>query len=210
MTERHSVLSTRVSAAASLRPRGYTLVEILIVVVILGIAGAMVIPSMAQTGVLRIQASVRTLVSDITFAQADAMAFQSRRVVSFGRVARWDGDSWEIVAGNGYTLYAPPPGAAAVDYVNDFIVDPAATSGSQPDRPYSRDFSENRFAGAVISNIDFNGGNDLIFDELGGPVRLLQGDDPGVSGTLEISGPNARFSVSVEAYTGRVTVTRLE
>src|SRR5688572_202575 len=63
--------------------RAYTLVEMLVVVAILGIAGALVIPSMGQAGVLRIHAAVRTLVSDLTFVQTDALAYQQRRAVIF-------------------------------------------------------------------------------------------------------------------------------
>ena len=99
--------------------RAYTLVEILIVVAVLGIAGALVIPSMSQTGVLRIQAAVRTLVADMTFMQADAMAFQSRRVMVFGRVARFDPDAatWQVVNGDGYTVYAPPAAPVLDEHV---------------------------------------------------------------------------------------------
>ncbi len=63
--------------------RAYTLVEVLIVVTILGIAGAMVVPAFSQTGVLRTQAAVRTIVSDITTAQSDALAMQVGRAIQF-------------------------------------------------------------------------------------------------------------------------------
>jgi prepilin-type N-terminal cleavage/methylation domain-containing protein len=54
--------------------RAYTLVEMLITVVILAIAAALVIPSMGQTGVLRVQGALRMVVSDLTTAQSDAVA----------------------------------------------------------------------------------------------------------------------------------------
>jgi len=59
-----------------------------VTVVVLGIAGALIIPAMGQVDVLRAQAAVRTLVSDITFAQADAAATQERRAILFGAVAQ--------------------------------------------------------------------------------------------------------------------------
>ncbi|MBX3362550.1 MAG: type II secretion system protein [Phycisphaeraceae bacterium] len=49
--------------------RAYTLIEVLVVVTVLGIAAALVIPEMSSAHSLRVQASVRTIVSDITFAQ---------------------------------------------------------------------------------------------------------------------------------------------
>ncbi|HVZ94173.1 MAG TPA: prepilin-type N-terminal cleavage/methylation domain-containing protein, partial [Phycisphaerales bacterium] len=130
------------------RPRGFTLVEVLIVVALLGIAGALVIPSMTQTGVLRVQAAVRTIVSDITFVQGDALAYQTRRAIWFGKVARQGAEGWEFVDGNGYT--ACEVRGASVDLSTDFLPDPENTS-----RPLSRDFSRPDYAGATISDPSF-------------------------------------------------------
>ncbi len=69
--------------------RGLTLIELLVTVTVLSIAVALVIPSVSQTGVLRVQAAVRTIASDIAAAQTEAMAFQSRRAIYFGAVG-WE------------------------------------------------------------------------------------------------------------------------
>lgn len=189
------------------RVRGFTLIELLIIVTLLGIAGVMVIPAMGRVGVLRIQASVRTLVSDLTFVQSDALAYQGRRVVVFGRVVRWndtDG-AWESIEGNGYAVFAPPPGAGAIDPASttDLAVDP-----TDPDMFFSRDFDEERYAGAVIQNANFDGDEWLIFDELGGPVANVSSDAPSAGGSVEIRGPDSLFQISVEPYTGQVVVVR--
>lgn len=189
------------------RSRGYTLIELLIIVALLGIAGALVIPSMTQGTTLQTQAGVRTMVSDLTFAQADAMAFQSRRVIVFGRVPEWDEASsrWVTVEGNGYTLYDVPSGAATLDLDNDVMWDPAERN----ERPLGRNFDNEDFGGATIQNADFNGDEWLIFDELGGPVTTLTSDDPGATGVVEVEGQGSLFRVEVETFTGRVTVTRV-
>lgn len=185
--------------------RGFTLIEVLLVVVILGIAGVMVIPSMSQTNVLRIQAGVRTLVADVTFLQAEAIAFQSRRAIWFGMVPRWndDLDTWEYVEGNGYVM-AEVRGAE-LNLATDALPDP-----DNPRRPFARDFNDDEFGGAVLEDIDFNDTQILIFDELGGPVAEFDGPDPGNGGTLNISGQNASFRVDVQAFTGRVVVTKTQ
>lgn len=187
--------------------RGYTLLELLIVVAVLGLAGALVIPSMTQGGILRVQAAVRTMVSDLTFMQADALAFQSRRVMVFGQVARFDSSSgtWEVVEGNGYTIFEPAPGATTVDLQNDLLFDPF-----NPERPLSRDFTEGRYGGAEIGAVATTPADQVIYDELGGPAASLTTDDPAPTGTVEVQGPGSRWRVSIEAYTGRVTVERLE
>lgn len=173
------------------------------VVLLLGIAGALVIPSMTQTGGLRVQASVRTLVADITYLQGDAMAYQARRAVWFGKVARRDPASgnWTYVDGNGYVM-AEVTGPA-LDLTTNAMIDP-----DHADRPLFRNFDDAEFGGASISDIGFNGGALLIFDDLGGPVKELDGPDPGEGGGVTVTGSGSVFRVDVQAYTGRVTVTR--
>ncbi len=189
--------------------RGYTLIEILIVVVLLGIAGAMVIPSMSGSSPLRTQAAVRTVVADIAFMQADAMAFQSRYVMVFNTVIEWDDDAsvWVSRAGNGYSIYAPPPGTTVLDVNNNAHM--LMTIQGADLEPYTRDFDQGDYGGATIQNANFNGNEVLVLDELGGPVVSLVSDAPGVIGTVEIAGMESLFRVSVETFTGRVTVTRV-
>lgn len=192
----------------STHARAVTLIEVLIVVVMLGIAGVMVIPSMANVGVLRIQASVRTLVGDVTYIQSEALANQSRYVMAFGRVAQQNEEgAWEVVEGNGYTIFAPPPGAASVNVASpvDVLFDPLDHG-----RPMSRNFNDEQFAGAQIQDVNFNNGALLIFDELGGPVLNLTSDDPGAGGSLRIVGVDSAFEVSIEPFTGRVEVVRVD
>ncbi len=185
--------------------RGFTLIEVLLVVVLLGIAGVLVIPSMSQVGVLRVQASVRTVVADITFLQSEAVAFQGRRAIWFGKVPRWDeaGGAWTFIDGNGYVM-AEVTGPS-LDLTANALPDP-----DRPERPLARNFDEPGYAGAALGDIDFNGGALLIFDELGGPVRDLDGPEPGDTGSITITGSGSVFRVNVEAFTGRVTVTKTQ
>ncbi|MFO0493813.1 MAG: Tfp pilus assembly protein FimT/FimU [bacterium] len=72
---------------ARARKRGLTLVEVMVVIALLGIAAALVVPAMGTTGGLRVQGAIRTIVSDLTFAQSDAIAFQQPRAVVFDLAA---------------------------------------------------------------------------------------------------------------------------
>lgn len=186
------------------RRRGaFTLVEVLVTVSILGIAGTLVIPAMTQTNGLRVQAAVRLLVSDIAFVQADAMAYQSRRAIQFGRVATRTGStSYSFENGNGYTL--AEPSGAVLDLNASAMIDP-----SDPTAPLFRNFDDGRFGGASISNVNINGGSLLVFDELGGPVATLTGSDP-ASGTIDVSAVGDSFRISIAPYTGYISVTRNE
>lgn len=207
MSSRHEDRSRAKGAAhrAGRRPTGFTLIEVLLIVVILGIAGTLVIPSMSQAGVLRVQAAVRTAVADIAYLQSEAIAFQSRRAIWFGKIAVWNEETsaWDYVDGNGYVM-AEVRGPE-LTLATDALPDPDA-----PDRPFFRDFSQGQYGDAALADPDFNETDLLIFDELGGPVAELDGPDPGDGGTLTISGSGSTFELRVEAYTGRVVVSKTE
>lgn len=178
---------TRTGTARN-RP-AYTLVEILVVVTVLGIAAMMVIPQMSSAHVLRVQAAVRSIVADITLAQSDALAMQESRAIVFD------------VEQNRYTL---------VEVVGD-VVDADANAmfdSAGPGQRFVRDFDESEWGGARITAADFDGDNILIFDELGSPIQEAGDTTPGLGGTITITGSGSVFTVSIDAYTGRVTVSR--
>lgn len=159
----------------------YTLVEVLVLVVILGIAAAMIVPNMRSTDVLRVQAAVRTVVSDITVAQSDAVAYQQGRAIVF------------YPAENRYVTVE----------VRGSQINPAL------DRLWETRFGGGEFGDSRMSEVNFAGGSTLIFDELGAPVTTPGGNTPAPTGSLTIEGSGQRFRIDVEGYTGRVTVVRL-
>lgn len=160
----------------------YTLVEMLIVVTVLGIAGALIVPSFASTDVLRVQGAVRTIVSDLTVAQSDAIAFQQGRGIIF------------------YDDPADP--RYIVAEVNGTTLDPAL------DMVTERRLGGSAFGFLQIEAINMPD-DTLIFDELGGPVTTPGGSTPAAAGWIDLIGSGQRFRIHVEAYTGRVTVERL-
>lgn len=163
--------------------RGYTLIEVLIVVVILGIAGALVIPSFSSTEVLRIQATVRTIVGDITFAQSDALARQQKRAIVFNAAE----NRYAIIEVRGGTLNPTTDTIKTVNLSN------------------ARKYHTSRLVSA-----DFDGDNVLVFDEMGGPVAGPGSSTPGAGGTIVVEGSGSIFQITIEAYTGRVSVQRLQ
>jgi prepilin-type N-terminal cleavage/methylation domain-containing protein len=171
---------------------GYTLAEMLVVIVIMGIAGAMVIPTMGDAGVLRIQAAVRTLVSDLTFAQTEALAYQQRRAVLF------DEDT------NSYTV-----AEVAVSSGGDVTYIPLFLAGG-PSGQYIIDFDVDGFDGARLRQPTFDGDAVLIFDEIGAPVVDASGDEAASLGTIYIDSDRATFRVDVSPYTGQVRVEKVE
>ena len=164
--------------------RGYTLIELLIVISILGISAAMVIPSMGSASVLRIQGAVRSVVADITFAQMDALAYQEEDA-------------------NMYTLTRVPAG----------VIDPDADAifeAKGPAQRYRVMLDDERFGGSFLRDISFNGGSAIIFDEMGAPIASPSSSTLSDGGSVQIEGPSSRFRIDIAAFTGRVTVVQLD
>lgn len=178
MGRSHRPTRARVGAAA-----GYTLAEVLIVVLILGIGSALVIPQIGSTSVLRVQAAVRTLVADINLIQTDAMARQESRAIIFD------------VSTNSYKLVVVPGNSVEPTPENTI---------------YTVDFNNGaRFHDSKIIAANFDGDPVLIFDELGGPIVSPGTTMPSAGGTATITGSGSTFDVKIEPYTGRVTVERI-
>lgn len=188
--------------------RGLTLIELLVTVTVLSIAVALVIPSVGQTGVLRVQSAVRTIASDIAAAQTEAMAFQSRRAIYFG-VVPVDAEGSAFVAGNGYVVVEPTGTSLTIDNLSQYML----YMPESPGKPYARVFDGGmRYGGAIIDDADFDGNPYLAFDELGGPLKSLSTGQPGAGGTITITAPDfgVAYAITVEAMTGRVDIDLIE
>ncbi len=171
------------------RSRGFTLIEILIVVTLLGLAAALVVPHMGRSDSLQTQAAVRAIVADISFAQFDAMANQTVRRVEFDV----DANIMRLLGGD-FTTGDP---------TDTYILEDPLQGG----REFILDFSDDRYGGTFIDTVDFDGNTFITFDAVGGPVD--EAFAPSAGGTIRIEGPHASYEIRVNAFTGRITVVNL-
>lgn len=170
--------------------RGVTLIEILIVVALMGIAASILIPNMRNAVSFETESAVRRIVADLSFAQSDAMARQSARRVVFEE------------DGSGYRLLADP-----FDPDNDVLFDPISDGGSG--RYVVNFIADRRFGDITIESASFDGGNRYItYDAIGGPVNGENASS--IGGSLVVSGNGDRFRILVSGFTGRVSVVRLD
>ncbi len=126
--------------------RAFTLVEILVVVIVLGIASAIVVPHMVRSGQMNAQAAARMLIADILIAQNDAIAHQRIRRVVFEPAQ----NRYRITDDTNLTIPASWRGSGG--YITDFTGD-------------------RRFDGVRIDHVDFGSDGYLEFDDIGSPTR---------------------------------------
>ena len=131
------------------------------------------------------------IVSDITFAQMDALGYQEQRAIVFD------------VENNMYTLVQV--NGTTIDVENDALYDPKG-----PSQRYVVSLNREMYGGTVIESVDLGDESALIFDEMGGPVAAPGTSTLSDGGSITLVGPVSRFRIDIAAFTGRVTVTRLD
>ncbi len=184
------------------RRRGYTLIELLIVVALLGLAGAILVPHLVDQDSMTGQAAVRKLIGDLSFAQSDALAHQEYRRVHFFA----DGSGYCIIRVDN-SNHADAWGTFDPGDI-DYIRDPLAPGGS--DGRYVTDFTtDDRFAQVRITNVDVDDGNDdaegdIVYDDLGG--TLAPDGNGGIGGDIVLQAGTNTFTIGVSPFTGKLTV----
>ncbi|KPK86302.1 MAG: hypothetical protein AMJ81_01610 [Phycisphaerae bacterium SM23_33] len=123
-------------------PPGFTLVELIMVLIVLAIAAAMIIPQAVGTSDLRAQSAARVVVADLEYAQNHAIVTQTNISVTFDVSA----NSYRVSNESG-TLSHPITKQA-----------------------YEVDFDTKRGFGSVsIAAVSFGGAPLVTFDSLGAP-----------------------------------------
>lgn len=175
----------------------YTLIELLIVIAVLGVAGALLIPHLAYKDSLASQAAVRLLISDLSFAQSDAMANQEFRRVYF------------YPDGTGYCIFRVTEANFDDPFdpdTADYIDDPLGVVGDFGG--YIVDFStHNRFDNVSLNSVSIDGGNLYVtYDALGGTV--MTGNAPGTGGQIRVQADENTYQIDIAPFVGKLTVTK--
>lgn len=163
------------------RTSGFTLVELLIVVMILAIIGAVAIPMVSGTGDAQCQAAARTLVSDLEMAQSTALA----RQVNVALVFSDDHQGYRVVVADGQDLD---------DYDSLVAMDHPATPGQSYEVNLAADMA---LPDVRVEAASFHGSPYVVFDTFASPEY---------GGSVILTAGRATLTVSVESITGRVSV----
>ena len=177
------VLPSRTVCRLRLRTRqraGFTLAEILIVVVIIAIAAMMAIPMAGSASSMQIRSAANLIAADIEYAKSMAISRQQFYSVVFDHGT----DSYQIRDKNGNVIGHPVK--KGFNYVVSFR-------------------NDSRLSKVDIVSANFNATNEVKFDYLGSPYdgagNLLNG------GIITLQAGAETMHINVEPVTGYVSIT---
>jgi prepilin-type N-terminal cleavage/methylation domain-containing protein len=162
----------------------FTLVEILAVVIILGIASALIIPQLSSRDDLKAASAARLIMADLIYAQNQSIAMQRMHYVKFD------------IEGRSYTILDSMSPERPITHP---VTKESAFVTRFQQGPGLRD--------VALVSATFNGYPVLAFDELGTP-HYYNGaaTAPATVSEIVIRSGVHKLSVAVEPYTGEVHV----
>jgi prepilin-type N-terminal cleavage/methylation domain-containing protein len=172
---------------SSRHPSGFTLIEILSVVIIIGIASAIIVPQIGTRNDLMDAAAARVVMADLIYAQNRAIATQQMTYVDFD------------VTNHTYSVKTAMPSTYATHPINktNYIV----TFGSGGTRGLEN---------ITLYSASFDGQPTLAFDELGTPITYTAGTPATTatmsSGSIVLKCGTYALTITVEPNTGEITV----
>lgn len=168
---------------------GFTLIEILVVVTIVGITAAIIVPQIGSRDDLKAASAARVVMADLMFAQNRAIATQAVRFVRFDPA----NNRYEVLDSLSPLVYAKNPVTKA-DWIVTFG---SASSGGLSD--------------SKLDSASFDSSQIIAFDSLGAPYSVTA-DNATVAllsaGTIVVNSGSGThpLTVSVEPDTGEISV----
>ena len=166
--------------------RAFTLIEILVVVVILGIAAAIVVPAIGSRSDLKATSAARMIMADLIYAQNRSISQQKMHFVRFDKTAQ----TYKILEQiNPSAVYVVHPVEAS-----NFIVKLGA-NGPKPIRD------------VTLDNITFDGKTILAFDELGTPYSYDASTNvytAMTAGSVRLACGTLKLTITIEPFSGEL------
>jgi prepilin-type N-terminal cleavage/methylation domain-containing protein len=167
----------------------FTFIEVLAVVLILGIASAIVMPQFTSRDDLDAQSAARAVMADLLYAQDRAIATQQPQYVVFN------------VSSQSYSLYSgsfsgPTTLLTHPVNLNKYVM------------TFGQTGSNNISSDVTLGAVSFNTQNTVAFDEMGTPYAYSSGTTSQLTqpGTIVLNCGLYSLTISVTQDTGEITV----
>lgn len=162
--------------------RAFSLVELMIVVVILGIVGMMVVPMVSSASSMQARSAANKIAADMEYAKSLAISTQQYHSLSFNIST----ETYQINDQSGNPITDP---INKTNYIVDFT-------------------SDSRLNKVDITSASFDSSNAITFDYLGAPFKGTGLSNPLVDGTngVTITAGNVVYKILVEPVTGYISI----
>jgi prepilin-type N-terminal cleavage/methylation domain-containing protein len=161
---------------------GFSLIEIIVVMMVLAIAAAVIIPNIGSAGDSQAIGAARVVKSDLEVARSLALTTQQPHSVVFSP----DRQTYKVIANYTGTPYAT---TAAVSH-------PVLAN-----RAYEVNLAiQNRMSDVTVVSVSFGGATYVTFGPQG---------EPSAAGLIALRAGGTQMQIQVAALTGRITVTRI-
>jgi len=180
-----SIMKDMMKLSSRFQKRGFTLIEIIMVVVILGIVAFMAVPMVSNAADVQVRAAANRIAANIDYAKSMAITHQRSYSVVFDPA----NESYEVQDESGDVIDHPVnPGSFVVDFSTD-----------------------SNLSRVNLVDVDFDSDSDhaITFDYLGSPYSGLDTTSPLNTGQITLTADNFTLVVNVEPVTGYVTISGL-
>ncbi len=169
------------------RRRGFTLIEILGVVVILGVMAAIILPQLGNTNDQNSLAGARTVMADLLYAQSRSISLQKMHYVQFNTT----NGTYQVMTSVSPSVVINNP-VSGQAYTVTFGT--ASTSGLQS---------------MQLGSASFDGQTVLAFDAVGVPYSYNTSTSTAtalVSGTIVVKSGAATSTITIAPFSGQLSV----
>ncbi len=158
---------------------GFTMIEVLVVMIIIAIAAMMIVPMMSSAADTQIRSAANMIAADLEYAKSMAIGRQKVYSVVFDASA----ESYQIEDPNGIINHPVKKGFT-------YVVNMAG---------------DDRLSQVDIATVDFDTTSTVKFDYLGSPYN---GNDANLnSGTITLQARDITMTITVEPVTGFISIS---
>jgi type II secretion system protein H len=160
--------------------RGFTLIEILVVVVIMAIAAMIAVPLFSSAGVIQLKTAADLIAADLEYAKSMSITKGQRYSVLFDKTA----ESYAVKQPDG--TIAPHPVNIGSNYEVNFSTD-------------------SRLNQVDIFDVSFDGGSEVKFDSIGNALDAA-GGSLSSDGTIVLQADGETKTIRVRRKTGYISI----